>query len=45
MEKFFPETSRKEEQYMDDGGYGRTRMVTVTEGGISLRDWFAGKAM
>ncbi len=41
----FPCSRRKEEQYMDEGGYGRTRTVTVQEGGMTLRDWFAGQAL
>lgn len=37
----FPTSIRKDENYMDAGGYGRSRTVTVQEGGMSLRDWFA----
>ena len=39
----FPCSVRRSEKYMDDGGYGRTRTVTVQEGGMTLRDWFAGQ--
>jgi len=41
----FPCSVRRSENYMDEGGYGRVRMVTVQEGGLSLRDYFAAKAM
>ena len=41
----FPVSKRKAENYMDEGGYGRSRTVTVTEGGMTLRDYFAAKAM
>lgn len=41
----FPTDRRKAENYMDEGGYGRCRMITVNEGGMSLRDWFAGMAL
>lgn len=41
----FPCSVRRSENYMDEGGYGRVRMVTVQEGGLSMRDYFAAKAM
>lgn len=41
----FPSTVRREEKYMDEGGYGHTRTVSTLEGGMTLRDWFAGQAL
>ena len=41
----FPSTVRREERYMDEGGYGHTRIVSTLEGGMTLRDWFAGQAV
>ena len=41
----FPCSVRRDENYMDFGGYGRTRTVTLQEGGMTLRDWFAGQAL
>lgn len=41
----FPCTARVTENYMDEGGYGRTRTVSKQVGGMSLRDWFAGQAL
>ena len=41
----FPCSVRRSENYMDEGGYGRVRMVTAQEGGLSMRDYFAAKAM
>lgn len=41
----FPCSVRRSENYMDEGGYGRVRMVTVQEGGLSMRDYFAAKHM
>ena len=41
----FPVQVRREEKYMDEGGYGRVRSFLITEGGMSLRDYFAAKAM
>lgn len=41
----FPESKRRVENYMDEGGYGRSRIVTVQEGGLSRRDYFAAKAL
>lgn len=41
----FPESKRRVENYMDEGGYGRSRIVTVQEGGMTLRDYFAAKAL
>jgi len=41
----YPCSVRKIENYMDEGGYGRERTVTVVQGGMSLRDWFAGQAL
>lgn len=40
----FPISERRTEQYMDEGGYARTRTVTVNEGGMSLLEYFAGHA-
>lgn len=37
----FPFSVRRDERYMDEGGYGRVRTVTVQKGGMSLRDYFA----
>lgn len=34
----FPQDKRKTENYMDEGGYGRSRVVTVTEGGMTPLD-------
>jgi hypothetical protein len=41
----FPRSRRVKEMYMDDGGYGRTRIVSVDDGGMTLRDHFAGQAL
>lgn len=41
----FPCSARREEKYMDGAGYGRVRVVTVQEGGMTLRDYFAAKAL
>lgn len=41
----FPTSKRKTENYMDAGGYGRTRTVTVEEGGMTLREYYAGLVM
>lgn len=41
----FPESKRRVENYMDEGGYGRSRIVTVQEGGLSRRDYFAAKSL
>lgn len=41
----FPNSKRKSENYMDAGGYGRTRTVTVEEGGMTLREYAAVAAM
>jgi len=41
----FPTSTRMQERYMDDGGTGRSRMVSVDADGMSLRDWFAGCAL
>lgn len=30
---------------MDEGGYGRTRTITVQGGGLTKREYFAGLAM
>ena len=40
-----PTSRRVTEKYMDEGGYARTRTVTVLDGGISLRQWYAGQAI
>lgn len=37
----FPTSKRKTENYMDAGGYGRTRTVTVEEGGMTQREYAA----
>lgn len=37
----FPVSVRKAENYMDEGGYGRSRTITVNEGGMSLRQYAA----
>ena len=39
----FPCDVIREEKYMDEGGYGHTRRVKTTEGGMTLRDWLAGQ--
>lgn len=41
----FPTSKRKAENYMDEGGYGRSRIVTVEEGGMTLREYAAVAAM
>lgn len=41
----FPQTERINEKYMDEGGYGRSRVVSVNKGGLELRDYFAAMAM
>ncbi len=41
----FPQSVRKIEKYMDEGGFGHTRLITAQEGGLTLRDYFAAKAM
>lgn len=41
----FPVTKRWNEKYADEAGYGRTREVVGLLGGMSLRDYFAAKAM
>jgi len=41
----FPCSVRKAEKCMDEGGYGYMRTVTLNEGGMTLRDWFAGQAL
>lgn len=41
----FPQLVRREEKYMDEGGSGRTRIVTLSDGGMTLRDYFAAKAV
>lgn len=41
----FPATKMVEEKFMDEHGYGRTRTVNRPHGGMSLRDYFAAKAM
>ena len=40
-----PTSRRVKENYMDEGGYGRTRTVTVDDGGMTLRQYYAGLAM
>lgn len=40
----FPCSVRRTEKYMDEGGYGRERTVSVQEGGMTLRDYFAAHA-
>ena len=37
----FPTLRRRDEQYVDETGYGRVRNVAYHEGGASLRDFFA----
>jgi hypothetical protein len=39
----FPITRRKNERYMDEMGYDRTRAVEGLEGGMTLRDYAAIK--
>jgi hypothetical protein len=41
----FPCSKRVDEKYMDEGGYGRTCAVTVLQGGMTLRDYFAAKEL
>jgi hypothetical protein len=41
----FPCSMRRDENYMDEGGFGRVRTVTLQEGGMSLRDYFAAKVV
>ena len=41
----FPITVRRDEKYMDEAGYGRVRAVQGLEGGTTLRDYFAAKAL
>ena len=41
----FPITVRRDEKYMDEAGYGKVRAVQGLEGGMTLRDWFAGQAL
>lgn len=41
----FPRSRRVKEMYMDEGGFGRTRIVSVDDGGMTLRDHFAGQAL
>lgn len=46
MSKYvYPQTNREMEKYMDEGGYGRSRIVSINKGGLELRDYFAAKAM
>lgn len=46
MSKYvYPQTARQSENYMDAGGYGRSRVVSVNKGGLELRDYFAAMAM
>lgn len=40
-----PTSRRVKENYMDEGGYGRTRTVTVNDGGMTLREHYAGLAL
>lgn len=37
----YPVSERRTENYMDSGGYGRTRDVTVNAGGLTKRELFA----
>lgn len=41
----FPTTKRLTENYMDQAGYGKARDISVLSGGMTLRDYFAAKAM
>lgn len=41
----YPASVRKIENYMDEGGYGRTRTITAHEGGLTKRELFAALAM
>lgn len=41
----YPASARKLENYMDEGGYGRVRTITVQGGGLTKREYFAGLAM
>jgi len=41
----FPVQVRRDEKYLDERGHGRVRSVLITEGGMSMRDYFAAKAM
>ena len=46
MSKYvYPQTARQSENYMDAGGNGNTRTVSVNKGGLELRDYFAAMAM
>lgn len=44
-EPAFPTTKRFSENYMDSAGYGRCREVSTLAGGMTIRDYFAAKAM
>ena len=44
-EPAYPVAVRRTENYMDEGGYGRSRIVTVHEGGLTIREYFAALAM
>lgn len=41
----YPQTHRQNETYMDEGGYGRTHIISLNKGGLELRDYFAAMAM
>jgi len=45
QEPAFPTTKRFSENYMDSAGYGRCREVSTLAGGMTIRDYFAAKAM
>lgn len=41
----FPTTKRFTEKYSDEAGYARVREVREIVGGMTLRDYFAAKAL
>lgn len=41
----YPTHKRITENYMDAAGYGRSRDLSVLVGGLTIRDYFAAKAM
>lgn len=40
-----PVSRRTKEKYMDEGGYGRERVVQVLAGGLTIRAELAARAM
>lgn len=41
----YPADRRISENYMDSGGYGRSREVTLNQGGMTIRQSFVMEAM